>query len=222
MNKFNHLYDRSYFESRNMNDKKRLKSFEQEKIFIEKTVSLNGVVCDVGCSTGEFLVTIEWRGAKFGMEINEEAIELARKNGINFEENILTKSNFFDAVIFRGTIQHLPDPFGYISKAYDSLKVGGHIIFLATPNANSVVYKLFGTLPALNPKLNFYIPSDISLIQILKNYGFELMDFDKPYINSPYANPVMDHLNFLTGLIIRRKPSFPFWGSMMNISAIKK
>ena len=222
MSNFDYLYDNKYFANRNFNDKKRIASFIQEKTFLEKYMSLDGVVCDVGCSTGEFLTTIGWSGSKFGMDVNPEAIKSAQKHGVSFLKNILTEKNFFDAIIFRGTIQHIPDPFGYIASAYDSLKMGGFIAFLATPNANSLVYKFFNTLPALDPKYNFYIPSDVTLSNVLENYNFELLEISKPYINSPYASPIEDHFKFFKAAMLGRKPDFAFWGNMMNIIAIKR
>jgi SAM-dependent methyltransferase len=222
MKNFDKLYDAKYFDNRKFNDKRRILSFEQEKEFLEKYTSLTGVVCDIGCSTGEFLSTIGWTGPKFGMEVNRDAIILAQQQGISFEKNILTETDFFDAIIFRGTIQHIPDPFGYISRCYEALKVGGFIVFLATPNANSLVYKFFNTLPALDPKYNFYIPSDINLSNVLKNYEFDLIDIERPYINSPYSNVISDHFKFLRAIVTGKKPDFAFWGSMMNIIAIKR
>ena len=222
MTNFSHLYDATYFKNRNFNELKRLRSFEQESEFIKKYSDTSGAICDVGCSTGEFLSYIEWGGRKYGLEISDDAVRQAIKLGISFDKNILTEENYFDVVVFRGTIQHLPDPFLYIEKAYASLKKGGHIFFLATPNARSLVYKLFNTLPALNPKYNFYIPSDYSLKNILENFNFQVLEITYPYLKSPYANFIIDHLNFIRCLLFRKPPNFAFWGSMMNIVAEKR
>ena len=221
MNNIERLYDQAYFENRKSNDLKRMASFLQEKAFISKYINLDATVCDIGCSTGEFLSAIEWQGPKYGMEINQEAIAAAKKSGIDFDANILNVENFFDVVIFRGTIQHLQEPFTYIANAYSSLKKGGAIIFLATPNANSPVYKLFNTLPALDPRLNFYIPTDLTLSSILENSGFKVLEVQKPYLKSPYSNLIANHLEFFYCYLMRRDPKFAFWGSMMNMIAIK-
>jgi SAM-dependent methyltransferase len=222
MNDFTKLYDSNYFKNRNFNDLKRRRSFEQERELLKKYVDFNGSICDVGCSTGEFLQTIGWNGAKYGLDVNEEAIKVAQASGVSFDKNILNSKNNFDIVVFRGTIQHLPDPFGYIEKSHNALKPGGYIAFLATPNANSITYKLFNTLPALSPKFNFFIPSDVTLGNILNNYGFELLEIEYPYLTSPYASPLHDHLKFIKCLLTREKPNFAFWKSMMNIVATKK
>ena len=111
MNKFEHLYPNDYFKDRSSNDRYRIKSFLSERDFLLKHINFKGTVCDVGCSTGEFLNSIGWLGEKYGMEISEFAIEIAKKNNIDFSKNIETEKSFFDLVIFRGTIQHVPTPF---------------------------------------------------------------------------------------------------------------
>ncbi len=216
------LYTDEYFSSRNFSDKKRLKSFDLEGCFIREFID-SGVVCDVGCSTGEFLKKIDWSGDKYGMEVNDYAINIAKENGFSFDKNILNQVDFFDLVIFRGTIQHLPNPFLYIENAYNSLKKGGLIVFLSTPNANSIYYKIFNNLPFLDSSLNFYIPSDTTLNNSLSNFGFDIVRIEYPYLKSPYARPVLDYSKFILKFFSRSdKISFAFPGSMMNVIAIKR
>ena len=222
MKDFSHLYGDEYFDFRFNNDPKRAISFKQEKQFLETYLTLRGNVCDVGCSTGEFLHSLSWEGEKYGIEINLKAIESARNVGISFDKSILNQTEYFDLVIFRGTIQHLPAPFEYIDSAFKALKKGGHIAFLATPNSRSIVYKLFNHLPALHPDYNFYIPSDRTLISICKNYGFKKVAIDYPYITSPYSSILSDHIRFIRSLLLRTEPDFAFWGSMMNVILIKE
>jgi SAM-dependent methyltransferase len=221
MKRVDDLYTDTYFADRDRTDQKRLASFKREKEFLLRHVSLSGVVCDVGCSTGEFLTTIEWRGDKYGLEVNAKAVRMAQESGIRFDKSILTETAFFDVVIFRGTLQHLLQPFWYIAKTFDALKPGGFIVFLATPNANSIVYKLFNTLPALEPDRNFYIPSDATLTNVLRHAGFDVVEIAYPYLSSPYAKPVRDHLALLVSLLFRRRPRHAFWRNMMNVIARK-
>ena len=70
-----------------------------------------------------------------------------------------------------------------------------------TPNANSIYYKIWNTLPALEPELNFFIPSDIVLKQSMKNLGFKYLDTEYPYLNSPYSNIFIDHFKFFFKLL---------------------
>jgi len=218
---FKHLYDDSYFQDRNLKDEKRIKSFEQEKELLYKYIN-DGLICDVGCGTGEFLSKINWPGKRYGMELNENAINIAKTRGIKFDKDILNQIAFFDVIIFRGTIQHLPNPFFYIQNAYKSLKPGGFIVFLATPNMNSIYYKFFSNLPMLDDKLNFFIPSDKTLSNILINFDFIISEIEKPYIKSPYANFLSDHYRFLKKMLFKTDDDFPFWGNSMNMIAQKR
>jgi hypothetical protein len=105
---------------------------------------------------------------------------------------------------------------------YKALKPGGYIIFLATPNINSWTYKIFNDLPALNSKLNYFIPSDISLSNILKNHNFEILKIDFPYLYSPYSSILSDYFAFLKKVIFRSsKQPKAFPKNMMNLIAKK-
>ncbi|MCX5785936.1 MAG: methyltransferase domain-containing protein [Elusimicrobia bacterium] len=215
----NDLYGKSYFRNRLNNDEKRLISFQQEKLFIEKYCSINGKILDVGCSTGEFLASIGWKGKKYGIEISQYAATLAVKNGIEIVTSYTTKESL-DVVIYRGTIQHLPKPFESLMHAKNTLKTGGWLFILATPNANSLYYKFWNTLPALSPDYNWLIPSDIMLKNIMRHLGFSCGGVQYPYFKSPYSKIVRDHLNFVLKLF-GSKVAFPFWRSMMSL-AFKK
>ena len=108
----------TYFESRLNNDPKRNLQFELDEKYIKSFVK-NGIICDIGCSTGEFIRSINWNGNIYGMEINDYAKKEA-SDIISFEKNIFTENNFFDAIIFRGTIQHVDEPFRMIKKSFQS------------------------------------------------------------------------------------------------------
>jgi|TARA_Y200000002_G_C22662483_1_gene656416 SAM-dependent methyltransferase len=217
----NNKFPNDYFLDRQGNNKLRLKQFELDKKFITR-YKKKGTICDVGCSTGEFLSHIKWEGEKYGMEINQFAKKIA-SSFINFEKNIFTEKNFFDLVIFRGTIQHVDDPFYMIRKTYKALKEDGYIIFLATPNIESILYKLKNTLPVFHNYEDtiYYRPSYRALTNLLKNYNFEVIEVNFPYLNTPYCNFVGDHLKFLKNFFSKNFYPHPFWGSMMNIVAKK-
>ena len=95
------------------------------------------------------------------------------------------------------------------------------MFFIATPNINSTVYKIFNDLPALDDSKNYYLPSDRNLASILRNEGFNVLSISYPYLSSPYASPVMDHIRFVASIFRPEKPSFPFWRSMMDVAAQK-
>lgn len=210
------MFNEHYFKSRNLNDKKRVKSFRNEKNFVMPYLT-SGNLLDIGCSTGEMLEIFNWDGQMYGMEISSEAKQIAKGKGILFDRDIFNTKDFFDVIIFRGTIQHIDTPFLYLKQSYKSLKKGGKIVFLATPNANSIYFKLWGTLPFLDlPSTNYFIPHDNWFIQAMENIGFILVDKKYPYINSPYSNLLLDHLKFLLKLFgVNTK--FAFWGNSMDL-----
>ena len=115
----------------------------------------------------------------------------------------------------------MPNPFYYIQNAFNSLKPGGYIVFLSTPNTSSIYYKVFNDLPMLDDSLNFFVPSSKVLCNVLKNLNFKIIDIDKPYIKSPYANLLLDHLKFVKKLFFRTNDKFAFWGNSMNLIAQK-
>ena len=208
-----------YFNNRYSNDKKRMKQYILDKNLIFSFIK-SGRVCDVGCSTGEFIKFLNWDGECYGMEINDNAKKKASEF-ISFDKNIFTEKNFFDLVIFRGTIQHVDEPFSMIKNTYESLRKGGYIIFLSTPNSESLLYKLKKDLPNLNFPLNFYIPGEKDLTNALVNYGFEVLHREFPYLETPYQNIFLDHLLFFMNVISKKFYKHAFWRNSMNIVAKK-
>jgi len=215
-----HSYPASYFIGRDLNDYKRMKSYVLEKQLINKYVQ-SGVMCDVGCGTGEFHEILKWDGLIFGMEVSDTAKLAAENRGVNFSKSILTEVNFFDLIVFRGVIQHLSDPFGYLASSYKSLKPGGFIVFLMTPNADSISYKLFGHLPLLDSNRNFWTPSSATLSANLTNLGFKIKHIGKPYWRSPYRSLIADHFKFVMCVLRLRSKGGAFWGNAMELVAQK-
>ena len=219
-------FDEPYFRQRQGNDPLRQKSFEQERAYLLRQLGREifdeGMLLDVGCSTGEFIDAIGWKiGHAYGMEISDYARRIAENKGIKFERNLLNSDRFFDLIVFRGTIQYIPDPFFYIERAFRALKSGGHVIFFATPNTRSPYYLFFGTLPFLEENINYLIPCDTSLAMNLRNAGFEVLQLNFPYLGTPYARPVRDHLKFAKKLFFGTADRFPFWKSSMTVFARK-
>lgn len=220
MNKgvYRKFYGGDYFEDR-INDKLRDKMQIQEISRLKKFIPKKGRVLDIGCGLGEFLCLFDNNWDKYGSEISQYAIREAKKKGIKFR--IPNKTNYFDLIIFRGTIQHLDKPLSEIQKRIKQLKPGGYMVFLATPNTGGVYYRIFQDLPFLDPKRNFLIPSDKMFIQILENCGLKIKNIYYPYGETPYAHPLRDFSLFVLRLlgIANKKHAFP--KNMMEIYAQK-
>lgn len=203
---------------RDLNDLKRLKSFKNELDFILRFTNKKVAICDIGCSTGEFLEFIEWKGPRYGTEINKAAIKVAKSRSINIITNLRFHRGKFDVVVMRGTIQHLTSPFEEISSAYNSLKRGGILFFLATPNIDSAYYRFFGTLPALDFPRNYWLPGFKQLKIVCEREGFKLLAIEYPYFKSGYAK-WYDLIKIALKLFTRNKKldaAFP--RNMMNLA----
>jgi SAM-dependent methyltransferase len=213
-------YDARYFASRESGESKRATMRAQELERVHRTTGLdNGSVVDVGCGLGQLLDLLpadRWR--KYGIEPSEEARAICRDKGISFE--LPDGEGWCDLVLLRGSLQHLDRPIATLFDAHRWLRPGGWLVALATPNAGGPVYRLFQDLPALDPPRNFVVFSDRVLRQCLVNIGFREPTFAYPYLGTPYAQPVRDHLKLVLRLLgVRAK--FAFWRNMMECYAQK-
>jgi len=221
--KLEELYGDEYFKVY-IRDHKREVWYRMEYNRIVKLKPDGGKIFDVGCGLGLFLDLFDsakWE--KYGVDISDVAVAQARTRGIrvkDYESGYDYPDESFDVIVFRGTIQHLDTPFAVIKKCTALLKSGGIMVFLSTPNSNSICYKLFGTLPFLKPEHNFLIPSDTMLRNSLKNFGLNIVETRFPYLETPYARPLRDHLYFLLRCF-GIPATFAFWRNIMEIYGIK-
>jgi SAM-dependent methyltransferase len=172
-----------------------------------------GAILDVGCGVGDWLCHLHGNWTKCGVEPDDYAARQARAKGI-FVGSYSYEPGSFDVIVFRGTLQHIENPFETLRKAVELLRHGGLLVFLATPNTNSPMYKRTGTLPALDPPRNWWLPSDLNLRNVLVNMGFKNIEFYYPY-GEPYARPLGDFFRYLVGL----PTAFP--RSMMECYCVK-
>ncbi|MDD5103144.1 MAG: class I SAM-dependent methyltransferase [Candidatus Peribacteraceae bacterium] len=215
------LYGKPYFESEElMRKRERMQEIEFAHLRKYFDLSAGGNVLDIGCGTGNFLAKFPPNWKKFGIELSDFARAEAEKRGVITEMDMM--DDFFDLIIFRGTIQHLPDPIAKIGECFYWLKRGGGIVFLATPNINSIYYKLFNDLPMIAKEYNFLLPSDLILEQILTNFGFEILGFEYPYRETPYAKPTKDLFAFFLKLLrIKKDIRFAFPRNLLECYARK-
>jgi len=213
-------YDEGYFGARSGDEARRDAMRRQEVERIRSRTGLEtGSVVDVGCGLGELLELLpadRWR--RYGVEVAEGAREACRRKGISFD--LPEGDAWCDLVLLRGSLQHLDRPLETLAAAFRWLRPGGWLVVLATPNAGGPVYRLFQDLPALDPPRNFVVFSDRILRQCLVNIGFREPAFAYPYLETPYARPLSDHLSFLLRLFGVRRP-FAFWRNMMECYAQK-
>jgi len=209
-------YEEAYFEPRTDPRREEMRRQELERIRA-RTGLERGTVVDVGCGLGEMLELFpadSWR--RYGVEVSAVAREACLAKGISFD--LPEGREWCDLVLLRGSLQHLDRPLETLAAARTWLRPGGWLVALATPNAGGPVYRLFQDLPPLDPPRNFVVFSDRVLRQCLVNLGYRDVEFVYPYLGTPYAEPVRDHLRFLLRLLGVKRP-FAFWRNMMECYA---
>jgi SAM-dependent methyltransferase len=215
------LYDDSYFNGYYVNDKKREAMYLQEEARIRSRSNF-GSVLDVGCGVGGFLQIFDDRWFKYGYEPSEFAAEKAAKRGIIILRNLnAVESNSMDVVILRGTLQHMNKPVETLAQVTRILRKGGLLAILATPDTDSLVYKIWGKLPPLDAPRNWILFGGKFLTNILTRLEFGNIEVLHPYFGTPYANPLTDFTKFFISLFFGwRKFAFP--GNQMEVYAVKK
>lgn len=212
-------YGAAYFQQRESDAYRRRVAYRLEYQRVIQRVN-SGNLLDVGCGTGEFtdlFPTERW--TRYGIEPDEYARKEASKRNVRLVTgwHDLT-SEAFDLVIYRGTLQHIDEPFHSLRQAVRVLKPNGVLAILAQPDAWSLVYRIWHTLPALDPPRNWWVPNRWELQNILVNLGFYDLEFYWPYRGSPYARPVRDVARFILRLFGVRKP-FAWPGNMLEVYA---
>jgi len=106
-------------------------------------------VLDIGCALGNLLHFFEQdKYETFGIDISRYALSQAKKNckASLIEDNVNQKIPFpdrnFDIVTALDIIEHLDSPSQFLGEARRILRSGG-LLFLHTPNINSIFEKLF-------------------------------------------------------------------------------
>lgn len=214
-------FNDDYFANRLQNDSARLKSFERERQLLGRLASNPRRTLDIGCSTGEFASFMGFSNV-VGVEPATFAADIARKNGIDVKTTIFDVSGTFDLVVLRGVVQHLFNPFEVLAEASKKLNPGGIMAFLATPNCDSIYFRTFGSLPALDEPKVYLFPTERVLTNFLSRHDVGLEQKFFPYLRSGYASP-SDLPRFLGRLVWNSKrleSAFP--GNMMDLIFRKK
>ena len=106
-----------------------------------KFVSGSDRFLDVGCSSGKliyFLRVLGWQ--VFGCDVNEGAIEIAKKNGLDVRLATLESANYsnqsFDVINMGDVLEHLKSPEKTLKLAHELLSKKG-LIVIRVPNVRS-------------------------------------------------------------------------------------
>ena len=141
----------------------------------------NNRILEVGCFEGSLLAVAKSENWEvFGTEISEPAINFAERNyGIKVHKGPVKAAQFpgafFDAIILRDVIEHLPNPKGTLYELNRVLRPEG-LLYIWTPNFDSFTRKfLLGSNwgAVIFPwHLHYFTPGTIK--RLLNATGFEV------------------------------------------------
>jgi SAM-dependent methyltransferase len=178
---------------------------------------------DVGSGTGDFVAQFEGKFELHGVEVDAAArAACARAHPalrLYADLAAIPQSIAIDAIVFRGTLQYMPDLHGVAAWCSNRLRSGGRLFILATPNAESILAQMQREQWVLANKVEHrYWFTRRHLLRLFGD-GFRLVVYDLPYLGTPYE----DYSNDLRKVLAMiENPQVlaervPFFGSMMNV-----
>ncbi|MEE9594165.1 MAG: class I SAM-dependent methyltransferase [Candidatus Hydrothermarchaeales archaeon] len=153
--------------------------FDNKYKQIARYTEKQGRVLDVGCAYGFMLQRFPESFEKFGLDVSEHAIDVAKKvlpNATfkvgNAEDKLPFNEDFFDIVLLNDVIEHLEDPKLALENILRVLKKEG-ILYINTPNLNIIRKTIFKFADEREHHISLFPHSD--LITLLKNLGFKIV-----------------------------------------------
>lgn len=135
-------------------------------------------VLDVGCGRGQFGSLIAQRAAFTGLEFNDEAINKARRAGLNvvkesIEEHAAQHENAYAVVTAFQVLEHISNLRDFVAACLKAVKPGGKLIF-SVPSFDSLVSVQLNH--ALNmPPHHMSWWSDKALANLAPVFGMDLV-----------------------------------------------
>jgi SAM-dependent methyltransferase len=178
---------------------------------------------DVGSGSGDFVAQFADEFELHGVEVDATArATCARAHPalrLYADLAAIPQTIAFDAIIFRGTLQYMPDMHAVAAWCSERLRPGGRLFILATPNAESLLAQMQREQWVLANKAEHrYWFTRRHLLRLFGD-GFRLVAYDLPYLGTPYE----DYGNDLRKVLAMiespdaRSEHVPFFGSVMNV-----
>ena len=218
-------FNRNHNDSHLLDQRRIMYKLDYDFLLSEIKENHNSIL-DIGGGTGEFINLFESKKNKYIVEVDQESRINAQKNNedISFYSSIheVPCDVFFDVIVFRGTLQYMTDLKFTASFIYSRLNRNGLVIFLQIPNSHSLLAQLQREEWTLFNRIEHRYYFYLDIIGKFLGSEFNLIKWDFPYLNTPYANHNSD-LKSIMSLINEKevKNKFPFFGSMLNGIFIK-
>lgn len=155
--------------------------FSRKLRLIEKYAAKKGRLLDLGCFAGIFLNLVRRKNwSILGIEPSKWAANYGR-NELNLEilqgtlEDFIFNDETFDVVTMWDVIEHLPDPKSTLSLLNKKLKKGG-MLYLTTPNFDSIYRKLFGKRYWFIERMHIYYFTPGTIRRMLEESNYEVIE----------------------------------------------
>jgi SAM-dependent methyltransferase len=118
----------------------------REHEFADRYFKEGDRVLEIGCGVGLFMNRLREKGVSVtGLELNEAAVELGKRSGLDIENQDLSQHarenrGAYDVVCSFQVLEHVSRVREFIQGCLDALKPGGRLI-VGVPNNNPYVYK---------------------------------------------------------------------------------
>ncbi|UPG84812.1 class I SAM-dependent methyltransferase [Luteibacter aegosomatis] len=185
---------------------------QQLDYFLRHLPSAAGSLLDVGCGNGTFLsrvIRAGWHAQ--GIEPDEAAAAIARLSGCEVTTATLdtfSSSHVFDAITMSHVIEHVPDPYAALRLAFD-LMVDGGLLWLATPNAESLGRRRYGAdWRGLEVPRHNVVFTARALRALLERAGYQDIRFHRRGRGARYILDQSKHAAERRGVLVRRLPAW--------------
>ncbi|MBM4452972.1 MAG: class I SAM-dependent methyltransferase [Chloroflexi bacterium] len=176
------IYDKYYIKSNNRASTLHNRSYgwltfrRQWQIISRLVPKKGGRILDYGCGGGHFLDNISHRWERFGIELSDDAREVATEKGINTFatlEEAAFPNEFFDIIVMFATIEHLPNPRDTVKKLRDILKTGALFVVMTGDVASHKARKRAKRWHMYRQPEHIYFFSAQSLDFLMHSLGFK-------------------------------------------------
>jgi SAM-dependent methyltransferase len=136
-----------------------------------------GVMLDVGCGAGHYLLEMKQQGWQvYGSELSEDAAAAGRSAGLDIRGGELTDAKFkegmFDFVRLNHSFEHIPDPAVVLREIRRILKPEGRL-FIGVPNIDGLMARIFSVYWwYFGVPVHTYNYNPANLAKLLERHGF--------------------------------------------------
>ena len=178
-----------------------------EKFFYKKRVKAlssfkqNGNLLDVGCGGGKFLTAASSLFQNlYGIEKSVQGQNLLNNKKINFNNSLFENKfneNYFDAITFWHSFEHMNEPETILYKTHQLLKTDG-ILLISVPNYNSIGRIMFNkNWFHLDAPRHIFHYTENSLTKLLNNSKFEVIDVFRFFPEYDISGIIQSLFNFI-------------------------